>query len=241
MVTRFKEFLEEEVSIEAELNEGYAKGGFDFEKQIVNHLKKHGLMHKHVEAAGSSGDAPDGHLNIGGHQHSLEIKKNKSAMMGQLELHHHPTKGWHVSERAKAKYPRTAEHIEKSGFLDKVNSQWGKPSGNYEKDLKMGNVYHTEQGTKAIAAHYHHDRDTPYMHIGGKGTFHLHKDTAGVGSTKLTGNTQLRARMKYRGTDKKTGKKKYGALIVMSLKEPNHSDLNLENSEHIKAIAKEAK
>lgn len=238
MVIKFKQFLEEEVLIEVELNEG--KGGFDFEKKIVNHLKKHGLMDKSAEAAGASADAPDGHLNIGGHQHSLEIKKNKGAMMGQLELHHHPDRGWHISERSKAKYPRTAAHVEKSGFLKKINSQWSKPSGNYEKDLKMGNVYHTEEGTAGIASHYHHDRDTPYMHIGGKGTFHLHKDVAGIGSTKLTGNTQLRARMKARSRDK-TGKRKYGALIVMSLKEPNHSDLNIENPEHIKTIAKEAK
>lgn len=241
MVTKFKEFFYEEVSLEAELNEGYAAGGFKYEKQIVDRLKKHKLMSKEAQAAGSSGDAADGHILAGGQQHDLEIKKNKSAMMGQIELHHHPERGWHISDRAKAKYPHTAAHIEKSGFLKDINKQWGKPSGNYEKDLKMGNVYKHVEGVDAIAAHYHHDRETPYMHIGNSGTFHLKKDAAGLGTTKLTGNTQFRARMKYRGTDKKTGKKKYGALIVMSLKEPNKSEVNLENDDHIKQIAREVK
>ena len=149
-------------------------------------------------------------------------------MMGQLELHHHPDKGWHISDNAKKKYPATAAHIEKSGFLHKINKQWGKPSGDYHKDLKMGNVYHTEEGTKGIQAHYGQDRKTPYIHIGGHGTYHTGKDVGKVGVPELSGNTQLRARMKARSTDKTTGKRKYGALIVMSLKEPHKSSHDLE-------------
>ena len=150
-------------------------------------------------------------------------------MMGQLELHHHPEKGgWHISEKSKARYPATAAHIEKSGFLEKINSQWGKPSGDYEKDLKMGNVYHDEKGTAGVQAHYGQDRNTPYIHIGGSGTFHTGKDKAKLGVPKLSGNTQLRARMKARSTDKATGKRKYGALIVMSLKGTDKSSHDLE-------------
>lgn len=212
------------------LTEKLAVGGFDYETKINKHLKKHGILSPGHVDAGSSGDAPDSKIRVGQKDHSLEIKKDKGAMMGQLELHHHPEKGWHISDRSKAKYPATAAHLEKSGFIKKVNSQWKKPSGDYDKDLKMGNVYHTETGTAGIAAHYHKDRKTPYIHIGGSGTYHLHSDTAGVGTTKLSGNTQLRARMKYRGTDKKTGKKKYGALVVMSLKEPQKSSVDLEKN-----------
>ena len=160
-------------------------------------------------------------------------------MMGQLELHHNDEHGWHISPKAKAKYPKTAEHVEKSGFLHHINKQWSKPSGDYHKDLKMGNVYHNVKGTGPIAAHYHHDRKTPYMHVGGQGTFHLHSDSAKLGTDKLSGNTQLRARMKARSTDAKTGKRKYGALIVMSLKEPNKSKVDLE--QHAADIAKKQK
>jgi hypothetical protein len=210
------------------ITELYAAGGFDYEEKINQHLHKHGVLTPGHTSAGSSGDAPDSSIRVGGKDHSLEIKKNKNAMMGQLELHHHPDKGWHISDKSKQKYPATAAHIEKSGFLDHVNKQWSKPSGDYHKDLKMGNVYHTEKGTKGIQAHYGKDRKTPYIHIGGHGTYHTGSDVAKTGVPELSGNTQLRARMKYRGTDKKTGKKKYGALIVMGLKEPEKSSHDLE-------------
>lgn len=229
----FKSFITESFDY---LEEKLAQGGFDYENKVADTLKKHGLMSKETKTAGSSGDAPDAHMNIGGKQHNLEVKKDKGAMMGQIELHHSDEQGWHISPKAKAKYPKTAEHIEKSGFLGHVNKQWKKPSGDYHTDLKMGNVYHTVSGAAPIAAHYHHDRKTPYMQIGGgHGLFHLHKDAANLGTSKLSGNTQLRARMKARGTDKNTGKRKYGALIVMSLKEPGHSDVDLDK--HTKQIA----
>ena len=228
----FKHFIKESIF---DLMEAHAKGGFNYENKIADTLKHHGLMDKNTKTAGSSGDAPDAHINIKGKQHHLEVKQNKGAMMGQLELHHNDEHGWHISPKAKAKYPKTAEHVEKSGFLHHINKQWSKPTGDYNKDLKMGNVYHEVKGTGPIAAHYHHDRKTPYMHIGNQGTFHLHKDAAGIGTTKLSGNTQLRARMKNRGKDEKTGKVKYGSLIVMSLKEPNKSSVDLEH--HSKDIA----
>lgn len=228
----FKKFFSESVDL---LAEKLATGGFNYENKIADNLKHHGLMDKDTKTAGSSGDAPDAHLKIKGKQHNLEIKQNKGAMMGQLELHHNDKEGWHISPKAKAKYPKTAEHVEKSGFIQHINSKWSKPTGDYHKDLKMGNVYHDVKGTGPIAAHYHNDRKTPYMHIGNQGTFHLHKDAAGIGTSKLSGNTQLRARMKNRGTDKKTGKTKYGALVVMSLKEPNKSSVDLEH--HAKEIA----
>lgn len=228
----FKTLFSESLDL---LAEKLAAGGFAYEDKIANTLKQHGLMNKETKTAGSSGDAPDAHINIKGKQHNLEVKQNKGAMMGQLELHHNDEHGWHISPNAKAKYPKTAEHVEKSGFLKHINSQWSKPTGDYHKDLKMGNVYHEVKGVAPIAAHYHSDRKTPYMHIGNQGTFHLQKDSGGIGTTKLSGNTQLRARMKNRGTDKKTGKTKYGALVVMSLKEPNKSSVDLEH--HSKDIA----
>lgn len=238
---RFKEFFQDDVDDEQNLSEGYAKKGFAYEKLIVNKLKKHGLMSKQAKAAGSSGSAADGHMVVGGYKHDIEIKKDRGAMMGQIELHHHPERGWHISDRSRTNYPKTAEHLDKSGFLKDVNKQWGKPSGNYERDLKMGNVYKHVEGTDAIAAHYHNDRSTPYMHIGGHGLFHLKKDSAGIGTSRLTGNTQFRARFKARKKDKVTGKRSYGALVVMSLREPNSSKVSLDSDEHIKNIAREVK
>jgi len=213
------------------ITEKYAAGGFGYEDQVASKLKKHGIMDKATKTAGSSGDAPDAHMNIGGKRHSLEVKKDKNAMFGQLEIHHNDDKGWHVSPRAAAKYPNTANHPAVHALLKKVNQTWGKPSGDYDKDLGMGNVYHTHKDASPIAAHYHDDRKTPYVQIGGgHGLYHFSKDEGKIGTKKLEGQAQVRARMKYRGTDKKTGKKKYGSLIVMSLKgDVDKSHVNLDS------------
>ena len=219
-VLSFKEYIVEK----------HAVGGFNYETEVANKLKKRGLMDKDTKTAGSSGDAPDAHIKAKGKVHSLEIKKDKGAMFGQLELHHSDEKGWHVSPKAAERYPATANHPAVKAFVKKVNKHWGKPSGDYEKDLKMGNVYHTHDDTSPIAAHYHEDRKTPYVQIGGgHGLYHFDKDKAGLKSSKFEGQTQLRARMKARSTDPKTGKRKYGALIVMSHKgNLEHSTANLD-------------
>jgi len=219
------------------ITEKYAVQGFGYEQKHVKNLQDKGLMSASSKAAGSSADAPDASINVKGKTHNVEIKKDKNAFMGQAELHHSDEKGWHVSPKTEKKYPETAKYLAKSGFLQKVNKQWGKPSGDYETDKKMGNVYHTHSGVEGIAAHYGHDRKTPYMQIGGHGLMHTGEDTAKLGTTKLSGDTQLRARMKYRGTDKKTGKKKYGALVVMNLKNPSKSNVDLDKPEHVSKIA----
>lgn len=210
--------------------EKHAVGGFNYENEVADKLKSKGMMDKETKTAGSAGDAPDAHMNVKGTKHNLEVKKDKNAMFGQLELHHNDEKGWHVSPRAAAKYPATASHPAVHQFLKKVNSQWHKPSGDYDQDLKMGNVYHTHGDTSPIAAHYHHDRKTPYVQVGGgHGLYHFEHDKGDVGTHEFTGQTQLRARMKYRGTDPKTGKKKYGALMVMSHKgNLDHSSVNID-------------
>ena len=216
------------------LTEKRSQGGFDYEDKVNNTLKMHGLQPKESKSAGSSADAPDGVIHAKGKKYNLEIKASKGAMMGQLELHHDGKK-WHVSERSKAKYPATATHIEKN-FIPKVNKSWGKPTGDYEKDKAMGNVYHVETGTAAIRDHYGKDRKTPYMQIGGSGLHHMHSDKAAVGTKQLNGDTQYRARMKYRSTDEKTGKVKYGALVVFGLKNHKGSDVDLDK--HAPDIAK---
>lgn len=220
----FKEFLVTEGT--DLLNEKRAQGGFDYEDKINSILKKRGLQHPEHKSAGSSADAPDGVMHVNNKSHNLEIKASKGAMMGQLELHYDGKK-WHVSDRSKQKYPATAAHVEKH-FIPEINKKWGKPTGDYDKDLKMGNVYHVVKGTQAIRDHYGKDRKTPYMQIGGSGLHHMHSDVAKMGTKQLNGDTQFRARMKYRATDKKTGKKKYGALVVFSLKNHKKSDVDLE-------------
>lgn len=226
------------------LTEATGAGGFAYEKRMVRKLQKHGLMDPEAKAAGASGDAPDGHIQIGDKTHNLEIKKDHNAMFGQLELQH-DGKQWTVSPRAAARYPETANHEAVQEILKKVNQQWGPPSGNYEKDLRMGNVNYEHPNTEPIVAHYHHDRGTPYVQIGDRGLYHFESrgDRHKLGTTKLTGTTKVRARMKYRSRDPKTGKVKYGALIVFSLKGKPQQDsaVNLDDSSHIANIAAAAR
>lgn len=218
-------------SLKSFLNEAVGQGGRDYEGVINDRLKKHGKARPDATTAGSSADAPDATFLHKGKEHNLEIKKDKGAMFGQMELKHDGEK-WDASPNSQKKYPATYASIKKSGFFKKLNSQWGKPSGDYDKDLKMGNVYHNHPNADPIKAHYGQDRQTNYIQIGaGHGFYHTGNDVAGLKSPELHGETQIRARMKYRGTDEKTGKKKYGALIVMGLKgdvQKSHHDLDID-------------
>ena len=212
-----------------EFMEATGQGGRDYETVINDKLKKYGKAHKDSKTAGSSADAPDAKFLHNGQEHNLEIKKDKGAMFGQIELHHNG-KSWDFSEKSKKKYPETHKEIQKSGFLRKVNKQWGKPSGDYDKDLKMGNVYHEHPNADPINAHYGKDRRTNYIQIGGgHGLYHTGHDAAKLNSPELRGRTQIRARMKARGYDA-NGKRTYGALAVMSLKgaDKSHHDLDAE-------------
>lgn len=223
-------------AIEAMLNEKLATGGFNYEKEVNDRLKKMGKAHKDSGTAGSSADAPDAKFHHNDKEHNLEIKQNSKAMFGQIELHHDGKK-WDISERSKQKYPHTTRAIQDTGFLQKVNKQWDKPTGDYESDLQKGNVYHTHHDAEPIKAHYGKDRKTDYIQIGGgHGFYHTGKDSAKLGSPELHGKATLRARMKARGTDRKTGKRKYGALIVMGLKDADKSHHNLDETTHKKWI-----
>lgn len=218
------------LAVEAMLNEKAAVGGFNYEKEINDKLKKMGKADKNSTTAGSSADAPDAKFTHDGEEHHLEVKQNSKAMFGQIELHHDGKK-WDISERSKKKYPATHAAIAATGFLKKINKQWDKPTGDYDTDLQLGNVYHTHHDAEPIKAHYGTDRKTNYIQIGGgHGFYHTGNDAAGLGSPELEGKATLRARMKYRGTDRKTGKKKYGALIVMGLKDAEKSHHNLDES-----------
>ena len=218
------------LAVEAMLNEKAAVGGFNYEKEINDKLKKLGKADKNSTTAGSSADAPDAKFTHDGEEHHLEVKQNSKAMFGQIELHHDGKK-WDISERSKKKYPATHAAIAATGFLKKINKQWDKPTGDYDTDLQLGNVYHTHHDAEPIKAHYGTDRKTNYIQIGGgHGFYHTGNDAAGLGSPELEGKATLRARMKYRGTDRKTGKKKYGALIVMGLKDAEKSHHNLDES-----------
>lgn len=223
----FFEYIAEARSSTSKSGQAIGQGGRDYEEVINTRLKKYGRRDANATTAGSSADAPDATFIHKGKEHNLEVKKDKGAMFGQMELHH-DGKSWSASEKSKKKYPETHKELVKSGFFEKLNKQWKKPSGDYDTDLKMGNVYHTHPNADPIKAHYGKDRKTPYIQIGGgHGFYHTGGDVAGLGSPELHGQTKIRARMKPRGW--KDGKRTYGALVVMSLDgdvKKSHHDLD---------------
>jgi hypothetical protein len=206
-----------------------AKGGYDYEDSVNDNLKKQGLQKKDRKSAGASKDAPDGTIRSkDGKHHNLEIKQNKNAMMGQIGMHH-DGKSWQVKPDSKKKYPETAKHIEKH-VVPHMNKHMGKPSGDYEKDKKEhGNHYIPHNGTEPIRDHYAKDRKTSYIQIGKSGLHHTDHDHGGFGTKPLNGNTRFRVRVKYHGTNKKTGNVHYSHTVTMELKDHEKSHLDLDH------------
>jgi len=211
MFPSFKEYL----------TEVYAAGGFAYEDKIANILKKIGMMDPNIKTAGSSGSAADASIK----GYSLEVKKDKSAMFGQAELVFKNNR-WDFSDKTKRSYPATVKKLIESGVLKEVASKWGKPTGNYDKDLKkMGNLY-IPVAPDTIAAHYAQDRKTPYLQIGnGYGLYKFAAaDPAKLNVPVFKVNVKARARVKYRS------KTSYGFLVVLLVDgAPKPSNINIEN------------
>lgn len=134
--------------------------GQQYEKRIVNALKKRKMG---GEGSSSSGRGSDASVNIGGKPYRLEIKGEGSAF-GQIRFSHHPDVGWHYhtekeekidqnkftnprkleSANAREENKRRAKKIAKAlhGAQShaEMNAHFGKPKG---KDVK-GHIKHIE-------------------------------------------------------------------------------------------------
>jgi hypothetical protein len=205
----------------------FGEGGFLYEKILNNKLKEYDLQDINHKTGGSSSTSVDGILTLGGVDYHLEIKQSRRSMMGQIEIHY-INDIWQVSEKSKLNYPCTAKHV-MDNFIEKVNEKWKKPSGDYDIDLEMGNVYMKFDNVNPIKDHYFKDRNTPYIQIGKSGLYHMGEDKGFLGVPELNGTMQFRARTKYRKTNKITGKKIYGHLVLFELLDHDKSDIDLEH------------
>lgn len=207
----FKEFI----------TEVYAAGGFAYENQIADILKRKGMMDPEAKTAGSSGSAADATIN----GYALEVKKDKTAMFGQAELVFKNNK-WDFSDKTKVNYAAAIKKLVDAGVLETIKKKWGKPTGDYETDLKkMGNLY-ISVPDDTIAAHYAQDRKTPYIQIGnGYGLYKFtSKDPAKLGVPLFKIKNRARARVKYRS------KGSYGFLVVLMTDGTlTPSPINIEN------------
>jgi hypothetical protein len=217
--------------------------GHQFENHFIDHLKKHGLMDKDATGAGSTAGT-DFHVNnkLTGKKHpgkvqsfNGETKQDHTAAMGQLTIQHHPDKGWHIPEKARALRPKYAAEIEKAGILDHMNKHH--PDPNKAESTASG------RAKSIVMKHpnmnpgdaYLHDHHVDLLHVGGgKGTYAVGKDKTGHGFPKVSGTGKWTIREKQAG-NKTSRTVMFQPDGVHGLK-PSH--VNLENEDHMKEFKK---
>jgi hypothetical protein len=223
--------------------------GFEQEGHLAQHLNKHGLMKG--GGAGFTGDN-DFHLidkrgtkekKIGGTEgakgaiqgeHKSDIK---STAFGQITLSRHPKTGdWHIDEKARAKRPEFAEHVEratvtvggvKKRLLDHLTHK--EPPGTTNKS----GFY--SDSTDARPAHaYMRDHGVDVAHIDTHGTFRAgageYKDTHKLGLPVLFGEGRFRVRQKTDNPNKRT--------VQFSLTKLDKSHTNIGTDEGAEKIKK---
>lgn len=170
--------------------------GFKKESEMVETLKKEGLMDPNTAPAGSTGGV-DFHLvkkkkqgeeKVGGQEADTlggESKISLKAKMGAVALKHTKERGWHVSDKTRAEKPELTREFERSTvngkpILDHLNDHWGDPSeGN-----PLSQVTTDTSGMGPVHA-YMRDHKAHVLHIHSHGTFRSgdseHEDQSGIG------------------------------------------------------------
>jgi hypothetical protein len=202
----------------ARKNKGFAQEG-----QLAQHLNKHGLMKG--GGAGFTGDN-DFHLidkrgakdkKIGGTEgdkgaiqgeHKSDIK---TTAFGQITLSRHPKTGdWHIDEKARAKRPEFAEHVERATVT--VGGVKKRLLGHLTQKEPPGTTNKSgfnSDSTDARPAHaYMRDHGVDVAHIDTHGTYRAgvseHKDTHKLGLPVLSGEGRFRVRQKTDNPNKRT-------------------------------------
>ncbi len=221
--------------------------GHKFENAFIDHLKKHGLMDKDAQGAGSTAGT-DFHVinkkkgikhpgklqHNGAEELNGETKQDHSAAMGQITIHHDKKRGWHVPDDARAKRPEYAKHVDRH-IIPYMKKNY--PNG--PKDQRV-----TESGRAASdriphpdmepAKAYLGDHHVDLLHVGGgKGSYSVGKDKTGHGLPEISGKGLWTVRDKAKSPNARTVM--FQSHGVHGL---NPSHVNLENEEHVKAFKK---
>ncbi len=170
------------------VNESDTSDAFKRERDLSDHLKKHGAMDKDTAAAGSTGgnDFHIQHPTTGKKVAGKEIKSIRAegemkksvgtGKFGSVAIRYHREKGWHIPESTQKTKPEFTKQVHaatvtgadgvKRRLLHHLNHHWG-PSK--EGVNHPGVTSHTTDMSPAHA--YMHDHNVHVVHIGDRGTF----------------------------------------------------------------------
>ena len=190
--------------------------GRQFESKFIAHLKKHGLMPQEASGAGFTAGTDfllqnkqkktthKGRVSSSTNLFSGETKADINAAFGQLTITHTPERGWHITDKARAKRPRYAKAIEEAGILDHMNKHFNPDEHNIPvtNSGRAKTITFKHKDLKPADA-YLQDHHVDVLHVGnGYGTYH-------VGSTDATGHglPAIKGKGKWVVREKQAGNK----------------------------------
>lgn len=210
--------------------------GFSYEKEFHAKMEKHGLTPHGATSAGFTAGSDVQVVNKKKNKvHNGEVKRDTTAALGQLTIRHTQENGWHVPDEARAKRPKYAAEIEKSGIIEHMNA--------HHDPIKHASTATASGREKSITfSHpnlqpgeaYLQDHHADFVHIGTHGTFKTSKnDATNHGLPRMEGSGKWTVREKQAGN--KTSRTVMFQAMASSLKK---SHVNLDNDDHVKAFKK---
>lgn len=223
--------------------------GHKYESDFIDHLKKHGIMPKEAQGAGSTAgtdfvvENKKKKANHSGRVSSTdkifhgETKADTTAAFGQLTISHTPEKGWHIGDKARANRPEYAAAIEKAGILKHMNK-------NFDPDK---HEIPTTASGRAKSLSIKHDDLKPaeaylkdhHVHIlqvgSGYGTYSVgEQDQTGHGLPRISGKGKWTIR------EKQAGNKRARTVMFQpdGVKGLDKSHVNLDNEDHVASFKK---
>jgi hypothetical protein len=201
--------------------------GLEQENRLVSHLNKHGLMSgggagstagndfhlidkrkpAQKKISGSAGVHSENESGLHG-EHKSDIK---TTAFGQITLSRHPKTGkWHIDDKARAKRPEYATHVEKAtitvngkkkNLLKHLNDT--EPHGTTNKS-----GFHSDHTDLSPAHSYMRDHHVDTVHIDSHGTYRAgmsqDSDRHKLGLPEMEGTGRFRVRQKTDNLNKRT-------------------------------------
>lgn len=233
-----------------ELIKRRGEAGFSKENALADVLKQEGLMRADAATAGSTGghdfhikkpsgeeingeERPNLDSDIGG-----ESKIHLGAKFGSAFLSHNDEKGWHITDKNRAKKPKFAEAIDNAtvnvdgkpkSLLQHLNDTWGAPGDRHLPQVTSD----TTDDSPAQA--YFKDHGAHILHVHSHGTYRVgDSNDQDIHNTQLPTISGMTGRFTV-GRERKGG----GVQVSFRPHKPSlaASTVDLMNPEHRKQFA----